>query len=180
MPRHPNTICCACEKPIYRRPYQIASGHPVYCSIKCSSGAQTKSKGCPVCGELMSPRQVTCSRACANVRRAGIKYKTGSRRSKVATMKMIKIRLVEERGPLCERCGYDNEFVLQAHHKIPRAKGGSDDLSNLDLLCPNCHATEHYGDSRLAEGVGFEPTQLFRASTVFKTAALPDSANPPH
>lgn len=43
----------------------------------------------------------------------------------------------------------DNSNILQIHHIIPRKRGGTDEEGNLRILCPNCHATEHYGDSRV-------------------------------
>lgn len=60
----------------------------------------------------------------------------------------MRVTLIDERGPCCEQCGYDNINVLNVHHIVERRNGGSDDRSNLKLLCPNCHMTHHYGDSR--------------------------------
>lgn len=33
--------------------------------------------------------------------------------------------------------------MLHAHHVVPVRHGGSDEFSNLILLCPNCHALVH-------------------------------------
>ena len=41
----------------------------------------------------------------------------------------------------CEVCGY--EGPLNIHHKVPRSKGGTDELDNLVALCPNHHAEAH-------------------------------------
>ncbi len=49
------------------------------------------------------------------------------------------------RNGVCERCGYDNYTILQIHHIVERHKGGTDDLSNLELLCSNCHMVHHHG-----------------------------------
>jgi HNH endonuclease len=38
----------------------------------------------------------------------------------------------------CDRKGNDSRS-LTAHHRIPRAEDGSDDLSNLITLCNPCH-----------------------------------------
>jgi 5-methylcytosine-specific restriction endonuclease McrA len=86
-----------------------------------------------------------CSKACANKLKIGSKYKTGPRKDKVTTQRFLKSRLVALRGEFCERCSYSNQKILNIHHKIRRKDGGSDDLDNLELLCPNCHAEEHYG-----------------------------------
>ena len=41
----------------------------------------------------------------------------------------------------CEACGISNEErALQVDHIIPRTKGGSNDLSNLQALCSSCNA----------------------------------------
>lgn len=31
------------------------------------------------------------------------------------------------------------------HHIIPKSEGGSDDMSNLTYVCPNCHRMLHAG-----------------------------------
>ncbi len=43
----------------------------------------------------------------------------------------------------CNRCPYDKyKEVLQVHHKDKNRKNNS--ISNLEVLCPTCHAEEHY------------------------------------
>ncbi|MBX2866541.1 HNH endonuclease [Candidatus Kaiserbacteria bacterium] len=54
----------------------------------------------------------------------------------------MKARIVKERGAQCERCNYDLLEILIVHH-IDRNRDHNS-LSNLELLCPNCHAKEHY------------------------------------
>jgi len=50
-------------------------------------------------------------------------------------------------GYACRRCGYKPpkhlRHKLHVHHKIPRSKGGSNDLSNLITECLECHEREH-------------------------------------
>lgn len=42
----------------------------------------------------------------------------------------------------CNRCGYDNVIdILQVHHRDH--DHSNNELSNLEILCPNCHALEH-------------------------------------
>ena len=53
--------------------------------------------------------------------------------------------------PCCEKCNNDNYSILQVHHIIERCNGGTDEESNLLLLCPNCHMTEHLGYSKWKE-----------------------------
>lgn len=45
----------------------------------------------------------------------------------------------------CELCGLDILQVLDSHHIIPRALGGSDKQENKITLCANCHRMIHAG-----------------------------------
>lgn len=69
-----------------------------------------------------------------------------------------KLKLVEEAGGKCQRCGYDKcTAALQFHHVNPEEKtfgiSGSgvtrsletqlNEISKCILLCANCHAEEH-------------------------------------
>lgn len=58
-------------------------------------------------------------------------------RSKLAS---VKKRLLKLRGKCCERCG-EGEGI-EAHHKIALSNGGTNDVSNLVLLCHSCHRNE--------------------------------------
>ena len=42
----------------------------------------------------------------------------------------------------CSICGW-NEASCDVHHIIPRKQGGTNDNSNLTILCPNCHRKAH-------------------------------------
>ena len=61
---------------------------------------------------------------------------------KVKYQKGLKERLNKERGGKCERCSYIKLEILQVHHKDRNRS--NNDLSNLELICPNCHYEEHY------------------------------------
>lgn len=57
----------------------------------------------------------------------------------------------------CVNCGAtDPDATLDVHHIVPRGQGGSNRLSNLTLLCRQCHDAAH--------GEGTAPTVEF-AST---------------
>ena len=43
----------------------------------------------------------------------------------------------------CYLCGYSD--VIDRHHIIHQADGGSDRVENIIFLCPNCHAKAHRG-----------------------------------
>ena len=43
--------------------------------------------------------------------------------------------------------GKENPTGWEAHHKVSQASGGSDTLSNCEILCQKCHKeTRTYGD----------------------------------
>jgi hypothetical protein len=50
----------------------------------------------------------------------------------------IREYLLEKWGQQCAYCGKQN-VPLQIEHIVPRAKGGSDRISNLTLACENCN-----------------------------------------
>ena len=143
--RNPNVNCVVCSKSVYRRPalLRISKGR-AFCGLPCYAISQRIETPCIVCKTpiMASKNAKTCSRACANKHRTGIKY-TGARpRDKVVTERALKIRLIAQRGTKCERCEYSKLEILHVHHK-DRNRNNSD-LSNLELICPNCHYEEHY------------------------------------
>lgn len=146
MKRRANCECCVCGKKIYRRPSQINGGN-VYCSLHCTGISQQKPKTCKVCGKNYVGARKTCSRSCANKARTGIKYTKEGKYDKAYQGSQLKEKIAKRCGGICERCGKDNYAILQVHHKKERHKGGTDRINNLELLCPNCHATHHLGKS---------------------------------
>lgn len=141
--RRPNSACQVCGKAIYRRPVELLKGR-VFCSSACYGSANRKEKPCVICGKpvLARANKKTCSRSCANTARAGISYKIGRPKDKVVTQRAIKLRLIQERGTQCERCGYAKVEILHLHHRD--RDRSNNDFSNLELICPNCHYEEHY------------------------------------
>lgn len=143
--RNPNTRCSVCNKAIYRRPIELErTNGKVYCTQVCFGISSRREKSCVVCAKpiLSSLHRKTCSRSCANTHRAGIRYKVGSPRDKVKDQRSIKLRVIAARGPECERCHFKKVEILHVHHKNRDRTNNS--LENLELLCPNCHYTEHY------------------------------------
>ena len=143
--RNPNTKCSLCCKVIYRRPGQLQqSGGRAYCGVVCYGISCREEKPCVVCGKpvLAGLNKKTCSRSCANTHRAGVLYKMGSPRDKVKSLQALKLRLLKSRGTKCERCDYNKHEILQVHHKDRNRS--NNELKNLALICPNCHAEEHF------------------------------------
>lgn len=141
--RKPNTGCGICNKPIYRRPCQISKGS-VFCGLVCRGISNRKETPCIVCGKLIMAglNKKTCSRNCSNVHRTGITYKNNRPHDKVTYQRGLKLRLLDERGEKCGRCEYSKIEILQIHHKDRNRD--NNELSNLELICPNCHYEEHF------------------------------------
>jgi 5-methylcytosine-specific restriction endonuclease McrA len=110
----------------------------------CYGIANRKETPCIVCGSLIlaSANAKTCSRTCANKNRSGIKYTGRSPKDKVKDERAIKLRMFASKGEKCERCGYNKKEILNVHHKD--RNHGNNAIENLELLCLNCHAEEHY------------------------------------
>src|ERR1035437_7451756 len=72
--RNPNTQCKICQKPIYRRPAQLVGN--IYCSHMCYARGSEKLHKCSMCDNMIqaAKHKKTCSRACANKQKIGLKY----------------------------------------------------------------------------------------------------------
>lgn len=143
--RRPNAKCQVCGKAIYRRPGELKENKGrAFCSSACFGKISRKEVPCVVCGKaiLAGQNKKTCSRACANAHRAGMKYEHNRPHDKVKRYQLLKGRLLELRGIKCERCNYSKAEILQIHHK--NRNRDDNRLSNLELICPNCHYEEHH------------------------------------
>lgn len=146
MSKQPNVNCQVCGIAFYRKPHGISSSKSgfVYCSRSCYGVACRRVKKCPICKSEFPQRKKYCSRSCANRGRIGTLYKTGRKSDLALKAAALKKRIAIARGFNCESCGYDKHpEILVVHHIVPSGKGGSDDFTNLLLLCPNCHAEIH-------------------------------------
>lgn len=57
----------------------------------------------------------------------------------------IASNIKRERGYKCQHCGWKSQDGrgLNVHHIVPRSRGGSDEPSNLAVLCKDCHSLIH-------------------------------------
>ena len=51
----------------------------------------------------------------------------------------------QQAGSRCSFCHFDDVSSLDLHHIVPRSENGSNEPSNLILVCKNCHARIHSG-----------------------------------
>lgn len=144
--------CVQCGKETRKRLRDLTNSKSgdVFCSNVCFGEYRRIVHLCVICGSQITPngRRVLsrkyCSRACSNKGRRGTRYDGTQPRSKQRKSQLLRNLLIEDRGEACERCQYSEEpRILVIHHIFERARGGSDDLDNLELLCPNCHAKHH-------------------------------------
>jgi len=164
--------CAFCGKPgIKRKPSELRN--KVYCSRECSNKAQSEylgthpelrtSKGvplaCATCGETfyVKPHRANkakyCSKACSWAARFGRPVATYNRTSMKGSKNpnykgnnnciTARALALSYFGKRCMICGFD--AVVRAHHIQWRCNGGTNDLTNLIVLCPNCHAMAHDG-----------------------------------
>ena len=107
---------------------------------------------CEVCGKNyrranshMCFDKKTCSLKCR-----GIAFRTESPTSKdyPAVKKWMKRR---DMIKSCNRCNYKEVPDILVVHHIDRDRTNND-LNNLEILCPNCHAIEHYSENKKGWG----------------------------
>ena len=139
--------CNICGIEVNKKPYNVKKYKIHYCSIKCRTEGNTKSieVDCACCGKKMIRKQheynssktgnLFCSKSCSakisNENRAGFGI---SRYRDIA---------FKEKEKKCEVCGYEKiKGILVVHH-IDRDRTNSN-ISNLKVLCPNCHHEEHF------------------------------------
>ena len=112
----PNVSCAQCEKEFYKNASDQKNSRSglFFCCRKCKDEAQR------IGGirEIMSDHYGT----------AHANYRTLAFRE-----------LPNE----CNRCSFDSVTeILQVHHKDCDRKNNT--IENLEVLCPNCHTTEHF------------------------------------
>ena len=164
--------CLNCNIETYVENKEIARGFGKFCSRKCSGEYNSKNiippKPNVKCAYCQKDFYITLSRAersksklyfcCsehhdAAQRLGGIKeilpkhYGTGS-----GAYYYRRIAFAD-RPKICERCGFDkHEAAIIVHHRDRNRE--NNDPSNLEVLCANCHAIEHWG---MVDHSGFEP-----------------------
>ena len=94
-----------------------------------------------------------CKRAVPHSKKGNISLTDLSKR----TISKILKRAEKE----CQLCGW-KESSCDIHHIIPRKEGGSDESTNLIVVCPNCHRILHTIKNRF-------PLDLLISKSIFYT-----------
>jgi len=112
-----------------------------------------ESKICPCCGKSFSKKEVT-----KNIKKHLIERTWNNRRfcSQKCTDRYHSGNYISFNKKLniekCQICGYDEYPILEVHHIKERRNGGTNDLNNLIVVCPNCHRKIHKKIITFAQG----------------------------
>jgi len=142
--------CAICDNVFFVARHR--NGVAKYCSRACYYKSLTNIGSieliCDICGNAYrrSPSRAksiikTCSLKCRGL---------ATRTEKPISKDYPSVRRwLKRRGwfARCERCGFDDVTeILVAHHK--NRDRTNNYLSNLECLCPNCHAIEHMAENK--------------------------------
>jgi len=133
-----------------------------YCSVECKDNRSAENHiNCIVCKKVFyRPKSRIESSKCCSIKCRGILQRTNQPPSTdiPGVKKWLKRRdMITE----CEDCGYDEHpEILVVHHRDRDRTNNA--LFNLAVLCPNCHALEHYNENK--EGWGHASTKRRKSS----------------
>ena len=146
--------CKICNKKFYAKPRHIKIGWGKYCSDKCKFEGQKRGKivKCDNCGNTLyrTPKDFSrsknglffCSRSChASWRNKNIRVGKSHPNWLTGVSTYRRLLLKNAKEIKCENCYFLDERVLVVHHKDGNRQ--NNELSNLELLCRNCHYIKH-------------------------------------
>jgi hypothetical protein len=115
--------------------FATASSKQKYCSGSCGALDRMRevyTRICPICKKqyitTRSDKRKTCSKEC------GRKHQNRPK----SALSLIKTESLTG----CSLCGYSKYINILERHHIDRDRGNNN-LSNILILCPNCHAEVH-------------------------------------
>lgn len=133
-------ICVNCDALFEADTREINRGNAKYCTLKCAGIHTNKNRvkikqTCINCNEEFESvkKAKFCSNSC---KQKNYRKKQNNRSENIKTI----YRQIQHL-PCC-LCGW-KEATRDIHHIIPVSKGGTNDLSNLVVLCPNHHRMAH-------------------------------------
>lgn len=76
----------------------------------------------------------------------------------------IRVTVMQQANSRCQHCLKQGRYTLatQVDHIIPKAKGGTDDITNLQALCEQCHKikTAHDKGHNIKQGTSEDGTPI--------------------
>ena len=142
-----NNVCLECGKQITKRKNK-------FCNRSCAASynnrnrknttkGKTKIGICVECGKEIevsvhiNKQKIKCDECKKHNRPHSKQIK-----SILDCSKRTAVKIVRRAGVGCAICGW-NESTCDIHHIVPRKEGGTNDNSNLIIICPNCHRKIH-------------------------------------
>ncbi len=143
-------ICSVCSTKYVRQKRQLNEHNT--CSSRCTRIAKgtTVECICDHCGELFlraktksisKSGKLFCSRICKDTAQTymleiqPVHYGSSETNYRDQALKVYK--------PICKICGYSNILALEVHH-IDKNRSNNN-ITNLEVLCANCHTIKHRG-----------------------------------
>lgn len=134
-----NVNCCICGKNLKRYKRSESKDDKYYCK-DCRGMVNVQ---CVTCGkeiirtkhDVRKYKELYCSNECRSL---------AMRKEWNELSRSIWIRVFGIGSLVCKRCGHNKTYNIQLHHKQYVCNGGNNEPDNLEPLCRNCHATEHY------------------------------------
>lgn len=157
--------CKQCGNKVERTPSQI--GKNVFCSKSCSAKFYNKNKiiwkKCLNCEKEFRPyrgsktMKYCCHKCQWEFNKKQIYKQIENNTYSVVHSKMYRTYMIEKYGAKCMECGWDkiNPTSKKPTIQIEHIDGNSENtkLSNLKLLCPNCHSlTSTFGGLNRGNG----------------------------
>ena len=154
--------CLNCQSEFNAPAKEVKRGNGKFCSKKCSGEYNGKIRPKPEpnkeCAWCSLP--IYRNKSTAAVSKSGLHFCSDEHKNKAQSLNGLremhlphygtgnnyrdKVFKIEGKLKICERCGFDNAAAIIVHHKDRNRE--NNDLSNLEILCCNCHAIEHYSE----------------------------------
>lgn len=164
--------CLVCEKPFDAKLKEHNRGNAKYCSLSCSSKRKRKEQipnlVCSYCNESFYRPESKKNNSQSGLYFCCREHKDLAQRLENGLLEIqpshygtgvglhnYRQKAFDAKGEKCEKCGYcEHVEILEVHH-IDRDRNNND-LSNLEVLCPNCHMWTHYenNDGRYKKNFG--------------------------